>query len=111
MRQTATTATFYQSRMPHSVPNRGPQLFGVDVFFVVIAPIAVLLRCYVRLFMVKAFGLDDWLMVFSMVSAPEDIMYLQEILQCVVILYLLLFIFHGRCTLWHWSSQIGLGTR
>ncbi|KAF2123136.1 hypothetical protein BDV96DRAFT_481277 [Lophiotrema nucula] len=51
--------------MTPPIPNRGSQLLGIDATFAVLAPIAVLLRCYVRLFMVKAFGVDDWLMTFS----------------------------------------------
>jgi hypothetical protein len=45
-----------------SVPNRGPELFAVNVAFVAVAILAYSLRCFVRLKMVKAFGLDDWLM-------------------------------------------------
>ncbi|KAI0124885.1 hypothetical protein BJ170DRAFT_480041 [Xylariales sp. AK1849] len=51
--------------MAPAVQNRGPQLFAVDVFFMTIAIITCLLRCYVRGFMVKAFGVDDWLMAFA----------------------------------------------
>ncbi|KAF2476778.1 uncharacterized protein BDR25DRAFT_203703, partial [Lindgomyces ingoldianus] len=50
------------------VSNRGPELLAVDVFFMSTAIIATSLRCYVRVDMVKAFGLDDWLMVFAMLS-------------------------------------------
>jgi hypothetical protein len=45
-----------------SVPNRGPELFAVNVTFVAVAILAYSLRCFVRLKMVKAFGMDDWLM-------------------------------------------------
>ncbi|KAI1509026.1 hypothetical protein PtrSN002B_005377 [Pyrenophora tritici-repentis] len=48
-----------------AVPNRGPELFAVNVAFVTTAILACLLRCYVRIFMVKAFGRDDWLMVVA----------------------------------------------
>ncbi|KAF2648590.1 hypothetical protein K491DRAFT_684585 [Lophiostoma macrostomum CBS 122681] len=54
--------------MTLSVPNRGPELLRIDVAFAITATIAVLMRCYVRLFMVKAFGIDDWLMSFSVLS-------------------------------------------
>lgn len=50
-----------------AVPNRGPELLGVNIFFLVIALTACLLRMYTRLFMVKAFGVDDGLMVLSTV--------------------------------------------
>ncbi|USP82283.1 hypothetical protein yc1106_09557 [Curvularia clavata] len=48
-----------------AVPNRGPELLAVNIAFVTTAVSACLLRCYVRLRMVKAFGLDDWLMVIA----------------------------------------------
>lgn len=52
------------------VENRGPQLIGVNVLFLTLAVIATTLRCYVRIKMVKAFGLDDWLMVGAAVCLP-----------------------------------------
>lgn len=53
-----------------AVENRGPQLIGVNVLFLTLAVIATTLRCYVRIKMVKAFGLDDWLMVGAAVCLP-----------------------------------------
>ncbi|KAJ1334080.1 hypothetical protein MN608_04083 [Microdochium nivale] len=50
------------------VENRGPQLISVNVLFLTLAVIATTLRCYVRIKMVKAFGLDDWLMVGAAMS-------------------------------------------
>ena len=50
--------------------NRGPQLLGVNLLFLILAVIATTLRCYVRLVMVRAFGLDDWLMVAATVRPP-----------------------------------------
>ncbi|CAE7208356.1 hypothetical protein PTNB73_07608 [Pyrenophora teres f. teres] len=50
-----------------AVPNRGPELLAVNIAFVTTAILACLLRCYVRIFMVKAFGRDDWLMVIATV--------------------------------------------
>ncbi|KAF3035053.1 hypothetical protein E8E11_003338 [Didymella keratinophila] len=46
-----------------AIPNRGPELIGVNIAFLATAIIANLLRCIVRVKMVKAFGIDDWLMV------------------------------------------------
>lgn len=54
-----------------AIPNRGPELIGVNVAFMATAVIANLLRCIVRVKMVKAFGIDDWLMVGSTVSDTE----------------------------------------
>lgn len=55
-----------------SVPNRGPELFAVNVAFISLAGISYLLRCFVRLKMVKAFGLDDWLMGLALVCVQEQ---------------------------------------
>ena len=50
-----------------NIPNRGPELLAVDIAFLVTALIANILRCYVRMSMVKGFGVDDWLMAFATV--------------------------------------------
>ncbi|KAF1947356.1 hypothetical protein EJ02DRAFT_140905 [Clathrospora elynae] len=47
------------------IPNRGPELLAVNIAFVSTAVMACALRCFVRLKMVKAFGLDDYLMVLA----------------------------------------------
>lgn len=53
------------------VENRGPELLGVNIFFITAAIIATALRCYVRAGIVKAFGRDDALMVLALVrSSP-----------------------------------------
>ncbi|KAL7802365.1 hypothetical protein V8C44DRAFT_353411 [Trichoderma aethiopicum] len=51
-----------------AVENRGPQLLAVILTLLVFAFTATLLRCYVRIKLVKAFGLDDYLMVAALVS-------------------------------------------
>lgn len=51
-----------------AIDNRGPELIGVNIAFLVTAIIANALRCIVRVKMVKAFGVDDCLMVASTVS-------------------------------------------
>lgn len=51
------------------IENRGPQLFAVDVFFMTLAIVTTLLRCYVRLFLVKSWGIDDWFMLGATVGA------------------------------------------
>jgi hypothetical protein len=40
---------------------------GVAAAFLTLASIAVILRCYVRVCIVKAFGWDDTVMILSMV--------------------------------------------
>ncbi|KAF2651520.1 hypothetical protein K491DRAFT_606738, partial [Lophiostoma macrostomum CBS 122681] len=54
--------------MASSVPNRGTALLAVDVAFLTTAVISNTLRCFVRVRMVRAFGLDDWLMMCACVS-------------------------------------------
>jgi hypothetical protein len=51
-----------------SIPNRGPELLGVNNSFIITAFLAYSLRCFVRVKMVKAFGLDDYLMGISLVT-------------------------------------------
>lgn len=50
--------------------NRGPQLLAVNFLFLFMAVIATALRCYTRIFIVKSFGVDDYLMVVATVSEP-----------------------------------------
>ncbi|KAH8897855.1 hypothetical protein GQ53DRAFT_837622 [Thozetella sp. PMI_491] len=54
--------------MADNVANRGPQLLAVDLSFLVTAIIASVLRCYVRTRIVKAWGVDDWLMLTATIS-------------------------------------------
>ncbi|KAL6809507.1 hypothetical protein V8C40DRAFT_259173 [Trichoderma camerunense] len=54
--------------MAEVVPNRGPQLIAVIAVLLVFSLTAIVLRCYVRISLVKAFGVDDYLMIFAMIS-------------------------------------------
>jgi len=54
------------------IPDRGPQLKAVNIFFLVVTLVAILLRGYVRLAMVKAFGIDDYLMVLATVRGHSS---------------------------------------
>jgi hypothetical protein len=47
--------------------NLGPGLQAAASTFFALAAVTLLLRCYVRLRIAKAFGLDDWFMVVSTV--------------------------------------------
>lgn len=49
--------------------SRGPELFAVAITFVSLAAITVILRTYVRVFLVKAFGWDDAWMIIALVSS------------------------------------------
>ncbi|KAK8017714.1 hypothetical protein PG993_014040 [Apiospora rasikravindrae] len=45
--------------------NRGPQLLAVVITFLIIATAANVMRCYTRIGVVKAFGVDDWTMLIA----------------------------------------------
>lgn len=48
--------------------DRGPQVSAVVGLFLSISTIAIVLRCYCRIVVVKAFGLDDWFALIAWVS-------------------------------------------
>jgi hypothetical protein len=54
-----------------SKDDRSLEVKVVAAVFVAIASVTVILRCYVRLFVVKAFGWDDGAMVIAMVFHPS----------------------------------------
>jgi hypothetical protein len=55
-----------------AVPNRGPELQAVGYVLLILAFITLTLRCYVRVFLVKSFGLDDWAMLVAMVRSSTN---------------------------------------
>lgn len=46
--------------------DRSGQVLGVAITFLITTWITITLRCYVRVFMVKAFGVDDWTMLATL---------------------------------------------
>ncbi|KAI0165998.1 hypothetical protein GGR57DRAFT_1525 [Xylariaceae sp. FL1272] len=50
-----------------AVPNRGRELLVIDLVLLFITATIVITRCFVRVFMVKRFGADDWTMLFATV--------------------------------------------
>jgi hypothetical protein len=48
--------------------SRGSEVEAVAIGFLVLTWVFVLLRCYVRVFMTKGFGPDDWLAFASQVG-------------------------------------------
>lgn len=56
------------------VDNRGPELSAVCLTFVSMAFVTMLLRGYVRLFMVKQFGWDDFAMLLATVRTLSMIL-------------------------------------
>ncbi|KAK1973300.1 hypothetical protein LZ30DRAFT_743986 [Colletotrichum cereale] len=55
-----------------SQQNRGPELLGVQIAFLVAAWIATLLRVYVKVVITKKHTLDDGVMYLSTVSLPPQ---------------------------------------
>ncbi|KAF2111020.1 hypothetical protein BDV96DRAFT_500396 [Lophiotrema nucula] len=49
--------------------NNKDEIIGITTAFFVAAAVVVILRCYVRIAMLKVFGLDDYLMVLAMLLA------------------------------------------
>jgi hypothetical protein len=56
------------SRSPAELESRGWEIVTVALVFSSLATIVVALRIYVRLHILKKFGLDDWFIVASLVS-------------------------------------------
>lgn len=48
--------------------TNAPEILAITGSFFAAAALVVLLRCYVRLVMLKVFGIDDYIMVVAMVS-------------------------------------------
>ncbi|KAK0736178.1 hypothetical protein B0T21DRAFT_383798 [Apiosordaria backusii] len=53
---------------PFTITDRGPQLLAIDAAALGLALVATLLRGYVRIHLVRAFGIDDWLMAAAMAT-------------------------------------------
>lgn len=51
--------------------NRGPQVEGVAILFLILSWIFVAMRVYVRAVLMKGFGTDDWLAIAALVSTPS----------------------------------------
>jgi hypothetical protein len=50
-----------------AIDDHGQLIAAVGILFLVLTWVAVTSRCYVRIFMIKSFGLDDWLSVAALV--------------------------------------------
>jgi len=53
---------------PVSMTSRGKSILGITGFFTGFACTVVLARLYVRTFMLKTVGIDDYIMIVAMVS-------------------------------------------
>ena len=61
----STTMNLSPEELHH---NRAPELAASVGTFLFLSTVAVALRCYVRYFVSKAFGWDDVMIVFTLVS-------------------------------------------
>jgi apolipoprotein N-acyltransferase len=50
----------------HDGDNRAPELQAVILTFLALSWFTVLARCWVRIKMINAFAMDDWLTVFTL---------------------------------------------
>jgi hypothetical protein len=50
-----------------AIEDRGPQIEAVAITFIILSWIAVCLRCYVKVYIIRLFRIDDWLAVLSLV--------------------------------------------
>jgi hypothetical protein len=50
-----------------AIDDRAPLIAAVGILFLVLTWVAVSLRCYIKIFLTKPFGLDDWLSVAALV--------------------------------------------
>jgi hypothetical protein len=61
--------------------DRGPQVSAVAGLFFALSTIGIILRCYCRAVVVRAFGMDDWFAVIAWVShTATDLLVRVEIL-------------------------------
>lgn len=51
-----------------TIENRGPGLAAVAIALVIAAVVSFCLRAFVRLRMVKSFGVDDWFMLLATIT-------------------------------------------
>lgn len=67
----------------HNNDSRGPQLLSINIAFGVVAVITVILRTYTRLFIVKAFGGDDWFALVATVRGQQIFSRLHKVMGLV----------------------------
>jgi hypothetical protein len=58
--------------------DNSPAILAITGSFFAAAALVVLLRCYVRVSMLKVFGIDDWVMMFAMVSRAIQLLQLSH---------------------------------
>ncbi|KAK7961133.1 hypothetical protein PG988_012347 [Apiospora saccharicola] len=56
---------------PENVPNDGPKITAIAIAFTTVSLLLVVLRAYVRFFLVKAVGADDWVIFTTWLYATD----------------------------------------
>ena len=75
--------------------------------FMSIATVAVMLRCYVRGWIVKAFGWDDSSMVMAMVICPPLIaLYLRHTYHHIGLVCNVLWVHDWSRSTWQWTPLV-----
>jgi len=86
--------------------GRGLQLNAVNVAFLALSTLAVLLRVYCRAFIVKSFGVDDWLAVVAwVIILPPGHLRQAEVNNVLDFLRTLRGLRYHRCLLWNWPED------
>lgn len=47
--------------------DRGPDMFDVTISLLVASMVTILMRCYVRIYILKSFRIEDWMALATMV--------------------------------------------
>lgn len=84
--------------------DRSPVVKAVAATFCSIAFVTVLLRCYARLFVVKAFGVDDGAMVLSMVGTLLSFERIETLTFYSAVLCHVLWLHDWRSSLRYWEE-------
>ena len=87
--------------------GRGPELIAVYSFFIGLTTLAVALRTYCRVYLVKNFALDDWLCVTAWVRPIMRGTLLDVNTYALGIPHYLLLLRHKRCSSWNWPTCVG----
>ena len=82
--------------MTHPGNSRPLKVEIISIVFLVVSWIAVLLRCYVRRWISRAFRIDDWLMLLSVVDHLGSVLVSILILSCYLDIVLRLYCLQSR---------------
>lgn len=51
--------------------DRGPEMFDVTLSLLVASTVTIIMRCYVRIHMLKSFRIEDWMALATMVGGDQ----------------------------------------